>query len=76
MPSTVQSTTISGNIVEIIIADGPDPELAKFWLKYSTSIGNLHEKTLGEIQLAALRALRNEVGEQIQAIAHIPDQGL
>ena len=78
-------TTIGETTIQMRYADNPDAAKASVWIDFSMPIGELtladsrgdiplgdiHTRQLATIQLAALRRVRDAIGEEIQRLSSL-----
>ena len=76
-------TTISESAIQMRLANDPDPAKASVWIDFAIPIGDhlmvptpngtfhlgdIHTRQLSTIQLAALRYVRDAIGEETQRL--------
>jgi hypothetical protein len=68
MPLPIQRTVVTGDSIEVIVADSPEIEAAMLWIQVRVSQPVNQARPLAVLQAIALRNARDEISEQIQAI--------
>lgn len=81
MPMTLIETTISKTAVRMRYADNAETEMASEWLEFVVPLsplelpreplGDPKLRTLAEVQLAALRRVRDVVGGETQRLSEL-----
>jgi len=62
-------TTVAGNAVRMLLADGDTKENSKQWLEFQTQVDGTADPYLSEVQLAALQNARGAIDAEIRRLA-------
>jgi hypothetical protein len=68
MPFSIQRTVVTGDSIEVIVADSAEIEVATRWIQVKVSQPVNQDWPLAVLLAIALRDARDEISAQIQAI--------